>query len=280
MIVMAIVAHPTDAFDMVGGTLANHVERGDTAHVCFTHARMHEDAFRLADRIRTGQADADEAAIQAESERHIDTVRDACAILGIEQISTIDYTGEVMVFSADLVGRAATRVQEVRPDLLITHNPLENAGVTPHAVCGQVVIEAMRLAGGARANGLEPHQVAQLFFICPSGDTTWTDWVATNRYPAIQIDVTRQVEKKVKALAKLTAQHYTLQMAAKVVEATSGLNAVHRKVTYAEHFQPHFPEVYEHLPVSDHNLRLARELYEQGARRLRLIAPYVEGVRD
>ena len=92
--------------------------------------------------------------------------------------------------------------------------------------------------------------------------------------------MTRQVEKKVKALARLKAQHYTLQMAAKVVEATSGLDAVHRKVTYAEHFQPHFPDVQEHLPVSDHNLALARDLYEQAYRRLRLIAPYVDGVQD
>ena len=71
MIVMAIVAHPTDAFDMVGGTLANHIARGDEVHVCFTHSRMHEDAFRLADRIREGQAQAEQKEIERESEQHI-----------------------------------------------------------------------------------------------------------------------------------------------------------------------------------------------------------------
>lgn len=95
MTVMAIVAHPTDAFDMVGGTLANHLKRGDEVHVCFTHARMHEDAFRLADRIRTKEAEADKAAIEEESKLHIKRVMEACDILGIQNVSTIGWEEDI-----------------------------------------------------------------------------------------------------------------------------------------------------------------------------------------
>jgi LmbE family N-acetylglucosaminyl deacetylase len=102
MIVMAIVAHPTDAFDMVGGTLANHAARGDEVQTSFLHSRVHEDAFRLADRIRTGEARADEATVAAESE-HLpvseykprlarELYRDSTARLRF----TAPYLGEVM----------------------------------------------------------------------------------------------------------------------------------------------------------------------------------------
>ena len=278
MIVMAIVAHPTDAFDMVGGTLANHIERGDEVHVCFTHARMHEDAFRLADKIRTGNSKATREAIEAESEHHIQCAQEACTILGIENVSTIGCTDEILAYTPELVGRVATRIQQVRPDILITHNPMENGGVPPHAVCGQLVLEGMRLARGARANGLTPHRTAQLFLICNPGSTTWLDAMSVNRFPAIQIDVTAHVDKKVKALSRLDAQHYTPQMAAKVVEATGGMAAVHQCVAYTEQFQPFYPEVYLHLPVSEHNLRLSQELYKDASRRINFVTPYLEDV--
>ena len=278
VIVMALVAHPTDAFDLIGGTLANHHERGDEVHICFTHNRMHEDAFRLADRIRTGAETGTHDAIKRESEIHASRVREACEILGIEHVSTIGYEGEVMTFTPSLVDAAATRIQEIRPQLLISHNPLENAGVTPHAVCGQLALEGMRLARGARGNGMQPHRVAQLFLMCNPGSTTWVDAHSTNRYPAIQIDVTRHIEKKVRALCKLEAQSYSPQMAAKLVEATSGVAAIHQRITYAEHFQAYFPDVQEFLPVSEHNLRLAEELNETGNKRLRMIAPYLDEV--
>jgi len=280
MTVMAIVAHPTDAFDMVGGTLANHLERGDEVHVCFTHARMHEDAFRLADKIRTKDAKAAREAIEEESEHHIKRVMEACEVMGIKNVSTIGWEEDILIYTPELIRKVADRIQEVRPELLITHNPMENAGVPPHAVCGQLVVEGMRLARGARANGLSPHRTAQLYFICNPGSTTWLDAMSVNRYPAVQIDVTDQVEKKVKALSKLDAQNYTPQMAAKVVEATGGMPAVHQRVAYTEQFQPFFPEVHRHLPVSDHNLNLSKKLYRETARDIRFIAPYVDEVMD
>lgn len=279
MNLLAIVAHPTDAFDLIGGTLANHVEAGDEVHVCFTHSRIHDDAFRLADRIREGQAQADAHAIEEESLHHIERMRAACEILGIENISTIDHTGEAVTFSGELVGLVATRIQQVRPQLLITHNPLENAGVTPHAVCGQLALEGMRLAWGARDNGLDPHRIAQLYLICVPGSTSWLDASTVNRYPAVLIDVERQVEKKVRALSLLDSQNYTLEMAAKLVEVTSGVASIHQRVAYAEQFQPYFPEVHDTLPVCRHHLQVAEELYRDGARRLRFTAPWVPGVR-
>jgi hypothetical protein len=78
----------------------------------------------------------------------------------------------------------------------------------------------------------------------------------------------------------LNAQNYTPQLAAKVVEATGGMAAVHQRVAYTEQFQPFFPEVYHHLPVSDHNLRLSEELSAEGNSRVHFLAPYVDEVME
>ena len=79
-------------------------------------------------------------------------------------------------------------------------------------------------------------------------------------------------------VAKLEAQSYTPQMAARLVGATWGVSAVHMRMTYAEHFQAYFPEGHETLPVSEYNLRYAEEPNSEGNRRLRMIAPYLDDV--
>lgn len=51
--ILTLVAHGRDAFDMVGGALANHVERGDRGTVAVISSENYSDAMRLYGRIKS-----------------------------------------------------------------------------------------------------------------------------------------------------------------------------------------------------------------------------------
>jgi LmbE family N-acetylglucosaminyl deacetylase len=278
---LALVAHPADAFNMIGGTLSNHVDAGDEVTLVVTDNREVLNNFRLADDISAGRVAATERTLEAAAAAHVETMFDACRILGIEQIRFLDYDGEWLVHSAQLVGKIASLIQQTRPHLIITHNPLEEGGAGAHAVCGRLVIDAVYLAQGARPGGLSAHHVGQVYFFCPAGETTWLDRQAAGRFEQILVDVTDKVEQKVRAYAQLSAQYIDLPLAAKITEACSGGEAaIHSRVAYAEGFQAWKPEVHAKLPISEHNRKLSEGSWQDALSQLRFIAPYVAGVAD
>jgi len=225
--ILAIVAHPADAFDMIGGTLANHVQSGDRVVVAITNSTDTLNDIRLADEIRAGRVKPDQAILEADAHRITQTVIEACAILGVTDVRLIPYSGEWLSVTQELRSEVATLIQMVKPHIVITHHPMEEAGGAEHGVCGRLVLEATAVAEGARANGLPPHHVGQTYFFCPNGQTTWIDAVTAPRYGVILIDVTKHVERKVCAHAKLASQYIDLHKAAKITEGVSGLAAAH-----------------------------------------------------
>ena len=278
---LAVVAHPADAFNMIGGTLSNHIDAGDQVVLTVTDNREVLNNFRLADEIAAGQVSATSDTLNAAADAHVQCMFDACGILGIEQIQFLEYEGEWLVHNAQLVGKIADLIQQKRPHMIITHNPLEEGGAAAHAVCGRMVIDAVYLAEGARPGGFGAHHVGQVYFICPAGETTWLDRQAAGRFEQILVDVTDKIEKKVEAYAQLSAQYINRHRAGKIMEASScGEAAIHSRVAYAESFQAWKPEVYPRLPISDHNLQRSEGSWKDGLDKLRFIAPYVEGVRD
>lgn len=278
--VLGIVAHPADAFDMMGGTLANHVERGDQVVVIIMQKADLANNFRLADAISDGRTRGDFPTLQESTEAHNQSVRQACEILGVKEVRFFEHQGDLLSRDPALVEELATLLQQVRPHLVITHNPLEDGGASEHAACGRMVVESLYVAEGARANDLPSHHVGQIYFFCPAGVTSWLDAVSTQRYGSILIDVTRHIEKKVRAYARLEAQYMTLHRAAKIMEGISGGAGIHSRVAYVEAFQAYRPEVYECLPISEHNVRLSQGGWQQGLDHLRMIAPYLDGVED
>ena len=277
--ILAVVAHPADAFDMIGGTLANHADRGDRVVVAITDNADTLNDARLADELRAGRVKPDQAALDADARRITQTVIEACGILGVTDVRLLNYPGEWLTVTPELRSDVASLIQQTQPHIVITHHPLEEGGAAEHGACGRLVVEASAVAEGARANDLPPHHVGQTYFFCPSGQTTWLDAVAAPRYGPVMIDVTEQVERKVRAYAKLSSQYIDLHKAAKITEAVSGLAAVHARVPYAEAFIPNRPEVYDALPLSDHNKELAEGSWKLGIDRVQLIAPYLDGVQ-
>lgn len=278
--ILAVVAHPADAFDMIGGTLASHVERGDRVVVAIANNGDTLNDARLADEIRAGRVKPDPATLEADAQKITQTVFEACEILGVTDVRLLNYSGEWLTVTPELRSGVATLIQQVKPHIVITHHPMEEGGGAEHGVCGRLVLEAATVAEGARANGLSPHHVGQVYFFCPNGQTTWLDAVTAPRYGIVMIDVTRQVERKVRAYAKLTSQYVDLQRAVKITEAVSGLAGVHARVAYAESFIPNRPEVYLTLPISDHNKSLAEGSWKFGMDKVQLLAPYLDGVQE
>jgi LmbE family N-acetylglucosaminyl deacetylase len=276
--VLAIVAHPADSFDIIGGTLANHVSDGDNVTLAVMDSTDTLNLFSLADEMRKERTT--KARIQETVEEHIRSVTDACRILGLKDVRFLKYKGEWLSHSPELVGKIADLIQNVRPHLLITHNPLEDGGASEHATCGRLVIEAVYVAEGAREVDLAPHHVGQVYFMCWPGVTTWLDATTAKRYGSVMIDVTSQIEKKVRAYSQLGSHYVTMKQAAKLMEGICGAPGIHTRVAYVETFQPYRPEVYDKLPISEHNLWMSGKGWKDGINKLELIAPYLDGVRE
>ena len=277
MRILAIVAHPADAFDMIGGTLASHAEAGDQVVLVVLQQNDTANVFALADELR--EHEVSEEAMQKAVDEHIDSVKTACSILGLDDVRFLEYGGEWILHSEKLVSDTATLIQDVKPHLVLTHHPMEDGGAFDHATVGKVVVEAAYLSEGARRNRRLPHHVGQIYFFCPPGMTTWLDATTAVRYPSIMIDVTDHMEKKVKAYAQLSKQYIDMATSAKIMEAVCGAPGIHARAPYVETFQPYRPEVYKRLPVSDHNVWLSDASWKEGMERLRLLAPYFPGVR-
>ncbi|MFH1007017.1 MAG: PIG-L family deacetylase [Candidatus Latescibacterota bacterium] len=276
--VLAIVAHPADSFDMIGGTLASHVQDGDNVTLAIMDSTDILNLFSLSDEMKKGKVSEEKIAEAVQD--HVQSARDACHILGLEDVRFLKYKGEWLSHSPELVGKIADLIQEVRPHLIITHNPLEDGGASEHAAVGRMVVEAGYVSEGARNNNLPPHHVGQIYFMCWPGVTTWLDATTAKRYGAIMIDVTEYIEQKVRAYAHLSAHYITMKHAAKLMEGICGGPGIHTRVPYVETFQPYKPEVYKKLPISAHNLWLSESGWKEGLENLKLIAPYLEGVQE
>ena len=278
--ILHTAAHPADSFDMAGGTLAHHIERGDhVTVVAFTHgARSHALTMLEAHR-HGGQAASVEEAI---GEKEAEVVR-ACGILGITDVRFLQLDDDLLMVKEEHIRAMARIIREVRPDVLITHSPYEMGGIpVAHRACCEISLLARSMAHGLmRDDPSPPHTIGEVFFVWQHGETTSLDY-AVPRFPEILIHVTDVIEKKVRAMDCLTSQYYPGGLARKCMESMNG-HGVQLCVPYSEAFFRYYPEVHRHLPVCEHNLRTASEPLEQTYRRLGTMivphSPYRPGVR-
>lgn len=268
-------AHPADAFDMVGGTLAHHIQRGDRVTcVVFSHGvRSHALDVIEARRHNRQAAQLDQTVADKERE-----VIEGCRVLGIEDVRFLRYDDHMLLVKEEHITTLAKIIRQVRPDVIITHSPYEQHGITTaHRVCCDLTMLARSVAGGLmEGDDSPPHRVGEVFFMWQHGETTSLDY-ALPRFPAILIDVGDVVHLKVKAMDCLKSQFYPGGLARKVIEDANASHGVHMCVPYCEAFFRYYPEVHSHLPVCEHNLRIASEPLEKTYERLgRFIVPHVE----
>lgn len=267
-------AHPADAFDLAGGTLAHHIRRGDKVTVVvFTHGSRSHNFTEIEARRRGGKARQLEEVID---EKQCE-VREACAVLGITDVRFLPHDDHALLMTPANIRAMATVIRDVRPDVIITHSPYESGTMSSaHKICADITLQGKSMAGGLmEGNDQPPHKVGEIFFVHTHGETTCLDY-AFPRFPEILIDVTDVIELKVKALDCIKSQYYAGAVARKMYELVNGVHGLHRCMAYCETFFRYYPQAEHYLPVSEHNLNLARRpLAETYARSKQLLTVQV-----
>ena len=277
---LVTAAHPADAFDGVGGTIAKHTDRGDRVTVAvMTHgAKTH--SWNLMAQERTAKVSATEDDVQVQIRIKEQEIRDGLSILGVggDQVRFMGIDDVFLTIDEKIVWRLAEIIREVRPHIVITQSPLEQNGVgDQHALCGQMTLMAVRLAASVMpGDPRPPFGVFRVYIEASGGKTTSLEY-ERNRFPHILIDVQDVIERKVKAIDTLKSQFYDGDLGRKMVEARSFIWGLHQRLAYVEAFQLYEPLVYSHLPLPDYDFERAKIPLEQQFRGSgKLIAPFVE----
>ena len=140
---MIVATHPADSFDQAGGTLAHHVARGDkvTAVIATTGVRSHHS--QLQEERRKAGAEFDvEARVKEAVEQKLEETRNACRLLGFEDVRDLGFEDDDTLLSEDKIEAITEAIREIKPDILITHHPYEIGGLISHATIGQATIHA------------------------------------------------------------------------------------------------------------------------------------------
>lgn len=165
-----MTAHPDDADIMAGGSMARWIDEGDDVHlVLFTRGdKGHDDPDLAAERV----AEIREREQQA-----------ASAILGVQQLTFLDFEDGELAWAGPALAETATRlIRAHRPETVVTHDPFAGAPgyrvpqLHPdHRAVGAAVVDAcyFRAPGplfhpAHRAAGLASHRVREVLLIMSS----------------------------------------------------------------------------------------------------------------
>jgi len=266
MRLLSIGAHPADIFDQSGGTMAHHIARGDwVGCVVLTHgARVHDKVISNDMFHRTEVPEGEElrALMEERADVKAEEVQRACGILGVEDLHFFGADDAVLQVTEDLVRRLARLLRELKPDIILTHFPREGDGLTnAHAICGQITMHAMALAGGVDpGDSHPPHKVAQVYYFGTGAAaiprSVWDS--EGGYYNDVFIDITDVVDKKLASLDCLESQGYGGAYARKRIETSDGAFGMAGGCAYAEGFIKAHAETHYHLPLTARAMQRAR----------------------
>ena len=288
--ILAVVCHPADAIDLAGGTLCLHAERGDrvTVVVCThgvdTHHWRRLDEVQFQGRAESDGVQNDSKVALGDKEREVSA---GMALLGVTDVRYLRFSDELLTVTPELIESIARVMADVKPHLLITHNPTEALGLADvgHADSAIASLKAIYLANTPRFSGGTASGrrcPAQVFFAAMNGQSTsLTDEGA--RHANVLVDITPVVDRKIKAMDCLQSQYYPGDLARKVIEDVNGRMGLHARMPYAEAFQTFYPDGYKHLPANEHLLKVSETSIGDGLERMRILAgevPYDGPPRD
>jgi LmbE family N-acetylglucosaminyl deacetylase len=259
---LIVTAHPADSFDQAGGTIAHHVEQGDTATALMLTTGVRSHDWQLLDARRRGEAGGSEADVAGAVDKKEREAREACAILGITDLRFIEMEDDLVLVTRELVTAIAKVIREVRPHIVITSHPYEDGGIAnPHAATSHATINALHMAGSMPiGDDAEPHGVASIYFMNPTQGIIGNPFaLALHGHIDLYVDISDVIEKKVRALDCIRSQHYHGHYARKRAETSDGYYGVAAGVPYAEPFQRYRPLVTRTLPVTEFELATSNE---------------------
>ncbi|MCC6126391.1 MAG: PIG-L family deacetylase [Pirellulales bacterium] len=267
--ILVVGAHPADVFDQSGGTMAHHVARGDWAGCAvLTHGvRVHDKVVSddMFHRKEIPEAAELNKIIVERADAKSKEVIKACSILGVKEqdVYFLGADDAVLLANEAIVRKVARLIRKLRPNVIITHYPLENAGVgSQHATTGQIVMHAINLAAAVDpGDKTPPCEIAQVFFFGTGSAAVRSEvWGAQGGfYNDIFVDITDVAEKKIACLDAMASQGYGGDYARKRIEASDGAFGSRVKVPYAEGFISCYSTTQYYLPVSEINLEHSKD---------------------
>lgn len=165
---LAVFAHPDDETFGTGGTLAHYARQGvDVYLICATRGEV-------------GEAPADLKGFASTAEMREDELRCAAGILGLKAVHFLGYRDSGMPGSPDnshpraLVAQPVEQVacevahyiRELRPQVVITFDPIGGYRHPDHIAIHRATVEAFRLAGDPDQvlDHLPPYAPQKLYF--------------------------------------------------------------------------------------------------------------------
>ena len=264
--ILNLGGHPKDAIIYAGGTMAKHTARGDRVCILVPTTGLSHHLAAIDDYRDSGEMPDMSGLVD---ERRQELV-DAAAELGVTDVRFLGYSDDIVLPREDVINDIADVIGELRPNVIVTHWPYDTVPV--HAVTTQMTLLAIDLASGIRpgkpyapTGGDTGGEAAQIFYHTHLGRTNVLENLSI-RVPTTVIDITDTIHKKSAAMNKFTSQHYgedsPLQRKMSVGMDGTGA-ATHLRVSYAESFVAHNPEVYEYLPVSEYRRKLGKRPPEE-----------------
>jgi LmbE family N-acetylglucosaminyl deacetylase len=175
---MSIHAHPDDQEFTVGGTLAKWARAGcEIVSVCITSGGAGSNSHTPLDMTREALVTIREA-----------EQREACRLLGVKETVFLGYEDGMLEPSIALRRELTRLIRRYRPEAVLTGDPtMRYYGTTymnhpDHRAAADVALDAVFPSAGTRlifpellAEGLEPHEVRQVYIHGPERPDTYVD---------------------------------------------------------------------------------------------------------
>lgn len=167
---LSVLAHPDDETFGMGGTLALYARRGVNVHlVCATRGELGDIDPEYKERIKSASC------------LRTQELRCAADILGIHKLHILNYRDSGMPGSEanrhpkalaaqpvdKVAGEVAHLIRQVKPDVVITFDPIGGYRHPDHIAIQQATVKAFELAGDASftdSSDLPPFQPKKLYF--------------------------------------------------------------------------------------------------------------------
>lgn len=257
--VLGIFAHPHDCVHALG-TCAHHVKAGDSVTIAIlTDGRSTHNEIVWEELQKKPEDRNPEIANQSQkdyTELKAQEVRKACSYFGITDVRILGYEDRPIRRTDAMVEDLIELICEVRPEILIGELPEllrhDRLWVTPndHTTCAGVVHEAAMIAGHVKPNTNRiPHRIARTYYLATEKSYDMVD---------LYVDISDEYENRLKAEMCFISQGHSPGFAKARLERTIGQFGWRAGVGYAETFIRANMEVRTRLPVTKHDISLAR----------------------
>lgn len=223
-IILAVSAHPDDTDFGASGTIAKWVEEGGTAYylICTDGSRGSQDPKMTHEKL---------ALIRKKEQEK------AAKVLGVKKVFFPDHTDTQLTCDLKLKEEIVRIIRTIKPNMVITMDPTfyysQKFGFvnhTDHRAAGLATLDACFPLSRDRLTfpelekeGLKPHRVEELLLV----NFEKADFF---------IDITKTIDKKIKALACHKSQFDDFKKVEKMIRERSRMQGKEKDYKFAESF--------------------------------------------